>query len=99
MLLNYSALLKRADRMTDFFVYSIFIPNNSYNDVVIQQCWINKKDTLDEGVSFNMISNSFDSASRITLYRFLLDEPLNTVLFVVRFLFSSLLCLAGKACI
>ena len=44
-------------------------------------------------------SNYFDTARRITLYRFLQDEPLDTVLSVVRFLFSSLPCLAGKACI
>ena len=44
-------------------------------------------------------SNYFDTARRITLYRFLQDEPLDIVLFVVRFLFSSLPCLAGKACI
>ena len=44
-------------------------------------------------------SDNFDTARRITLYRFLQDEPLDTVLSVVRFLFSSLPCLAGKACI
>lgn len=49
---------------------------------------------------FVMISfNYSDTARRITLYRFLQDEPLDIVLFVVRFLFSSLPCLAGKACI
>lgn len=49
---------------------------------------------------FVMVSfYSSDSANRITLYRFLQDEPLDTVLSVVRFLFSSLPCLAGKACI
>ena len=49
---------------------------------------------------FVMISSNYsDTARRITLYRFLQDEPLDIVLFVVRFLFSSLPCLAGKACI
>lgn len=49
---------------------------------------------------FEMVpSDNFDTARRITLYRFLQDEPLDTVLSVVRFLFSSLPCLAGKACI
>ena len=49
---------------------------------------------------FNMVSSYFsDTARRITLYRFLQDEPLDTVPSVVRFLFSSLPCLAGITCI
>ena len=44
-------------------------------------------------------SNYFDTARRITLFRFLQGESLDTVPSVVRFLFSSLPCLAGKACI
>ena len=44
-------------------------------------------------------SNYSDTARRITLYRFLQDEPLDTVPSVVRFLFSSLPCLAGITCI
>ena len=48
---------------------------------------------------FVMVSNYSDTARRITLFRFLQDEPLDTVLSVVRFLFSSLPCLASKACI
>ena len=44
-------------------------------------------------------SNNFDTARRITLYRFLQDEPSDTVPSGVLFLFSSLPCLAGKACI
>ena len=42
-------------------------------------------------------SNYSDTARRITLY--LQDEPLDTVLSVVLFLFSSLPCLAGITCI
>ena len=47
----------------------------------------------------NALTESPDTARRITLYRFLQDEPLDTVLSVVRFLFSSLPCLAGITCI
>lgn len=47
---------------------------------------------------FEMVpSNYFDTARRITLY--LQDEPLDTVLSVVLFLFSSLPCLADITCI
>ena len=48
---------------------------------------------------FLIPSNYFDTARRITLFRFLQGESLDTVPSVVRFLFSSLPCLAGKACI
>ena len=44
-------------------------------------------------------SNYFDTARRITLFCFLQGEPLDIVPFVVRFLFSSLPCLAGITCI
>ena len=44
-------------------------------------------------------SNYFDTARRITLFRFLQGESLDTVPSVVRFLFSSLPCLAGITCI
>ena len=44
-------------------------------------------------------SNSSGCIRRITLYRFLQDEPLDTVPSVVLFLFSSLPCLAGITCI
>ena len=48
---------------------------------------------------FVMVPNYSDTARRITLYRFLQGEPLDIVLSVVRFLFSSLPCLAGITCI
>ena len=43
-------------------------------------------------------SNYSDTARRITLFRFLQGETLDTVLSVVLFLFSSLPCLAGITC-
>ena len=48
----------------------------------------------------NMVSSyPSDTVRRITLYRFLQDEPSETIPSVVLFLFASLPCLASKACI